>query len=118
ITHGDAPFGAGLIAARRADAAEIVDPRGTAIGSIATLFEKYDHVGPVLPAMGYNDAQRADLAATIAAVDPDVVVSATPHNLEAVIEIDVPVVRVRYELKERNLPLDTILERHADRLGL
>jgi len=118
ITHGDAPFGAGLIAARRADAAEIVDPRDAAIGSIATLFEKYDHVGPVLPAMGYNDAQRADLAATIAAVDPDVVVSATPHNLEAVIEIDVPVVRVRYELKERNLPLDTILERHADRLGL
>jgi len=118
ITHGDAPFGAGLIAARRADPAEIIDPRKAAVGLIATLFEKYDHIGPVLPAMGYNDAQRADLAATIAAVGPDVVVSATPHDLKAVIEIDVPVVRVQYELEERNLPLNTIIERHADRLGL
>ncbi len=118
ITHGDAPAGAGLIAARRAGAARIVDPREAAVGSIATLFEKYEHIGPVLPAMGYSDAQRADLEATIAAANPEVVVSATPHDLEAVIEIDAPVVRVRYELEERALTLDTIIERHADRLGL
>jgi predicted GTPase len=118
LTHGDAPYGAGLLAARRYGAAAIVDPRPAAVGSLARVFEKYDHLADVLPAMGYSDSQLRDLEATIAAADPDVVVSGTPVDLARIVDVDVPVVRVRYELAEKNLPLATVLDRHADDLGL
>jgi predicted GTPase len=100
ITHGGMPFGAGTVAARAAGAAELVDPRPFAVGSIADTFERYPHIGPVLPAMGYGDAQRADLEATIAAVPCDVVVTGTPIDLARVIEIRQPVRHASYTLHE------------------
>lgn len=116
LTHGGASHGAGMIAAREYDAAEIVDPAPLAVGSLKRLFEEYDHLEAVLPAMGYSDAQIADLEQTIRNVNPDVVVSGTPHDLDHVVAVDIPIVRVRYELEERNLTLETVLDRHADDL--
>ena len=118
LTHGDAPYGAGLLAARQYGAAEVVDPEPVAVGSLVRLFETYDHLDAVLPAMGYSEGQIADLEATIRNADPDVVVSGTPHDLARLIDVDVPIVRVRYELAEKNLSLDAVLDRHADRLGI
>ncbi len=83
ITHGGMPFGAGSVAARAAGAAEFVDPRPYAVGSLRAVYEKYPHIGAVLPAMGYGDAQLAELAATIEATPCDVVVSGTPFDLTA-----------------------------------
>jgi predicted GTPase len=118
LTHGDASHGAGLIAARQYGAAEIVDPTPTAVGSMKRLLAEYGHLADVLPAMGYSDEQVRDLAETIRAADCEVVVSGTPHDLGRVVDVDVPIVRARYELAEQNLTLDTILDCHADALGL
>ena len=118
LTHGDAPYGAGLIAARKYGAAEIVDPEPAAVGSLQRLLEEYDHLDAVLPAMGYSDAQIRDLEATIRNVAPDVVVSGTPHDLARLIDVDMPIVRVRYELEEKDVTLDTVLDRHAQALNL
>ncbi len=118
LTHGDASHGAGLIAARKYGAAEIIDPKPAAVGSLERVFAAYDHLDAVLPAMGYNDAQIRDLEATIRNADPEVVVSGTPHDLGRVLDVDVPIVRVRYELEEKNVTLASILDRHAERLGL
>jgi predicted GTPase len=118
LTHGDAPYGAGLIAAREFGAAEIIDPEPAAVGSLARIFAEYPHLDRVLPAMGYSDEQLADLEATIRNADPEVVVSGTPHDLSQRVDVDVPIVRVRYELEERGLTLDAVLDRHADDLGL
>ncbi len=98
LTHGGMAFGAGVVAARRTGAAEIVDPRPYAVGSIRDTFEKYPSTGPVLPAMGYSDRQVEELEATIRAVDADTVVVATPIDLRRVLRIDKPSVRVRYDL--------------------
>ena len=98
LTHGEMKFGAGVVAARTHGAAEIVDPRPWAVGSIAETFRKYD-VGPVLPAMGYSDGQLAEMAQIIDSADVDVVVIGTPIDLRRVIEISKPAVRVRYDLE-------------------
>jgi predicted GTPase len=98
LTHGEMKFGAGVVAARAHGAAEIVDPRPWAIGTIAATFLKYD-VGPVLPAMGYSPGQLAEMEQIIDAADADVVVIGTPIDLRAVIEISKPAVRVRYDLE-------------------
>jgi predicted GTPase len=118
LTHGDAPYGAGLIAARQYGAAEIVDPAPTAVGSMKRILGEYPHLESVLPAMGYSDEQVRDLEATIRNTDCDVVVSGTPHDLARLIDVDVPVVRVRYELAEMDVTLETVLDRHAETLGL
>jgi predicted GTPase len=118
VTHGDAAHGAGLIAARMYGAASVVDPEPVAVGSVERLYETYDHLGTVLPAMGYSDAQIRDLEATIRAADPEVVVSGTPHDIGRLLDVDVPIVRVRYELAERATTLASVLDRHADVLGL
>ena len=97
LTHGGMKFGAGVVAARSHGAMEIVDPRPWAIGSIAETFRKYD-VGPVLPAMGYSDGQRAELETIIDSADVDVVVIGTPIDLRRVIDIRKPAFRVRYDL--------------------
>ncbi|KPL27457.1 MAG: GTPase [Acidithiobacillales bacterium SM1_46] len=111
ITHGGMPHGAGWVAARSAGVAAIVDPRPTASPSIAALYAQYPHIGPVLPAVGYSPAQLESLAATINAVDADVVVAATPADLSALIAINKPVVRVRYEFAEAGEPaLSALLE--------
>jgi predicted GTPase len=112
LTHGEMAYGAGWIAARRFGAAEIVDPRPYAVGSIRDTFATYPNTGPVLPAMGYGEQQTAELAATISATPVDLVIIGTPIDLRRLIDIDVPSVRVRYELQEIGRPtLADVLER-------
>ena len=118
VTHGDAPYGAGLLAAREHGAAEVIDPRPHSVGSVARVLERYDHLEDVLPAMGYSDEQVRELEETVKNADPDVVVSGTPHDLSRVIGIDVPVVRVRYDVVTKNISFDQILDENADVLGL
>jgi predicted GTPase len=102
LTHGEMTYGAGYLAARQLGAAEIVDPRPHAAGSIAAVFEKYTHVREVLPAMGYGTAQIAELEATINATPCDLVLIATPIDLGRLLKIDKPSQRVRYRLAERD----------------
>ncbi len=118
LTHGEMVFGAGIVAARRYGAAEIVDPRPYAAGSIAETFRKYPHIGPLLPAMGYGERQIRELEQTIGAVPCDTVVVATPINLGRLLHIDKPTVRVRYELEELSQPglQEIIAERVLARL--
>jgi predicted GTPase len=97
LTHGEMKIGAGVVAAERSGAAEIVDPRPWAIGSIQETFEKYD-VGAVLPAMGYSEGQLDEMAKIIDASDADLVVIGTPIDLRQVVDIRKPAVRVRYDL--------------------
>ncbi|MBI4868579.1 MAG: GTPase [Candidatus Wallbacteria bacterium] len=98
LTHGEMRLGAGVVAAERAGAAELVDPRPYAVGAIAGAFVRYPHMGRLLPALGYGAAQMAELAETIARTDCDAVVVATPIDLARYIRIDKPVTRVQYEL--------------------
>ena len=98
LTHGDMKIGAGVVAAQRSGAAEIVDPRPWAVGSIAETFEKYD-VGAVLPAMGYSEGQLDEMAKTIDDTEADLVIIGTPIDLRRVIDIRKPAVRVRYDLE-------------------
>jgi len=99
-THGGMPFGAGVLAARRNGAAEIVDPRPWASGEIAETFEHYPDTGPLLPAMGYGEKQVRDLEATINAVDCDLVLVATPIDLTRILDIRKPFQRIGYRLDE------------------
>ena len=103
VTHGEMPFGAGAVAARKLRA-ELVDPRPYAVGSIAQAFQAYPHLGPVLPAMGYASTQIQDLAATIGRVPCQAVVIATPVDLRRLIALDKPATRVTYELQEIGHP--------------
>jgi predicted GTPase len=99
LTHGEMKYGAGVVAARRNGAAEVVDPRRWAVGTIDETFRKYD-VGPVLPAMGYSDEQLAEMEKIIDQAEVDVVLIASPIDLRHVIDIRKPALRVRYELEE------------------
>jgi predicted GTPase len=116
LTHGEMTYGAGVVAARRAGAASMVDPRRWAAGTIKEVYEKYPHIGHLLPAMGYSDQQRQDLADTINASDADVVLIATPIDLRKVCDIHKPVVRAAYELEEVSTP--NLKEILTTRLGL
>ena len=104
ITHGGMPFGAGMVAARQAGATELVDPRPYAVGSIAATYARYPDIGAVLPAMGYGDAQLAELGATIRAVPCDAVVLGTPMDLARLIDLGHPSRRASYELREVSSP--------------
>jgi len=104
LTHGEMKIGAGVVAARRFGAAEIVDPRPYAVGKLAETFSIYPGIGKVLPAMGYGEEQMRDLKATIDAADCDAVVIATPIDLGRVIEIGRPNTRVEYNLQEIGRP--------------
>jgi len=104
LTHGGMKYGAGIVAARKYGAAEIIDPRPFAVGSIKKTFEKYNHLDNVLPAMGYGDKQTRELAKTIEAIDCDLVVSATPIDITRVIKVSKPILRVGYELQEIGTP--------------
>jgi len=101
-THGGMPFGAGVVAARAHDAAELVDPRPWSVGEIAETFERYPDVGPLLPAMGYGDEQIRDLEATVNAVDCDLVLVATPIDLTRLIEINKPYMKIGYGLASQD----------------
>jgi predicted GTPase len=112
ITHGGMPYGAGYVAATQAQAAEIIDPRSVAVNEITALYAQYPHIGCVLPAVGYHAVQLAALRETINRADVDVIVSATPCNLDALIEINKPVVRARYEFSEVGEPaLSSLVKR-------
>ncbi|MBN1264209.1 MAG: GTPase [Anaerolineales bacterium] len=104
LTHGGMKYGAGWVAATRFGAAEIVDPRPFAVGSIADTYKKYPDTGMILPAMGYGEQQMRDLEKTINASDVDLVVSGTPIDLTRIIKVSKPMQRVRYELQEIGQP--------------
>ena len=104
ITHGGMPFGAGTVAAQQGEALVQVDPRSYAVGSIAQTFERYRHIGPVLPAMGYSPQQLQELEATINATDCDVVVAGTPVDLARLIRCRHPIRQAVYELQELGEP--------------
>jgi len=104
ITHGGMPHGAGLVAALQAGAGAIVDPRASAAPAIAAVYAQYPHIGPVLPAMGYSPAQLEALRQTINSARAEVVVAATPIDLAALIALDKPVVRARYEYYDSETP--------------
>jgi predicted GTPase len=99
LTHGGMAYGAGWVAARRFGAAEIVDPRPYAVGTIKDTYESYPTTGDVLPAMGYGDAQIKELENTINNADVDLVVIGTPIDLSRLVKINKPTQRVRYELQ-------------------
>lgn len=110
LTHGDMPYGAGMIAARTYGAAETVDPRPYAVGSIRQVYDRYPHVGPVLPAMGYGEGQLRELEQTVNGTDCDLVMFATPIHLTRILSINKPALRVRYEYRDHGEPrLETVL---------
>jgi len=116
LTHGEMAYGAGFVAAQRFGAAEIVDPRPYAVGSIRETYARYPTTGAVLPAMGYGEAQIRELEATINAADADLVIVATPIDLTRLIQVNKPVQRVRYELQEIGRPnLEDVLAPHFGR---
>ncbi len=104
LTHGNMTFGAGVIAAQRYGAAEMVDPRPYLVGSLRQTFQTYPEIGKVLPAMGYGDQQVKDLEATIDACACDMVVSATPIDLTRLVKIEKPILRVRYDYRDNSVP--------------
>ena len=111
LTHGGMTYGAGMVAARKHGASDIIDPRPWAKGSIADTFKKYPDIGLLLPAMGYGDEQVRDLEATINSVDCDAVVIGTPIDLTKIITINKPAVRVTYRLQETGEPtLEHVLQ--------
>jgi predicted GTPase len=104
LTHGEMTFGAAVLAARQYGAAELVDPRPFAVGSIAKTFEKFPHIDGLLPAMGYGRKQMRDLRKTIERSDADLVLIGTPIDLRRVVDIDKPALRVTYRLQELGEP--------------
>jgi predicted GTPase len=104
LTHGGMGYGAGVIAASRFGARELIDPRPSAVGSIQETFRKNPHIGKLLPAMGYGARQMSELEATINDTACDLVLIATPVDLRRVINIRRPACRVGYELQELGAP--------------
>ena len=100
LTHGGMTYGAGWFAAKEAGAAEIIDPKPFAVGSIKAIYESYPNAGQILPAMGYGEAQIKELEATINATDAEVVVEGTPIDLRRIVSVDKPIANVSYELEE------------------
>jgi predicted GTPase len=111
LTHGGMSHGAGFVAAQRAGAAELIDPRPHAVGSIAETFERFEHLGPVLPALGYADHQLRELRETIEASGAELVVDASPAGVSQVLDLKLPCVRVRYRFEQRSgTPLEDIVD--------
>lgn len=104
ITHGGMAYGAGYVAATQAQAAEIVDPRSSAVGGIADVFRQHPHIGKVLPAMGYTAKELQELQATINGSRADVVIAGTPSDLTRLMRLEKPVVRARYSFAETGVP--------------
>ena len=118
VTHGEMPYGAGVIAAREFGAAEIVDPRPYAVGSIRSTFATFLHLTNILPAMGYSSLQRSELEETINSVPCELVLVATPIDLAHVIKLNKPHLRVTYEIEELGPPrladlIKRFIEEHA-----
>jgi len=104
LTHGEMGYGAGVMAAYRYGAEDLVDPREYAVGTIKETFEKYPDIGTLLPAMGYGEKQVKDLEATINKTDAELVIIATPIDLARIVKFKKPTVRVTYELEEIGTP--------------
>ena len=104
LTHGEMPYGAGVVAARQCGASELVDPRPYAVGSIRGTYERYQHLTSLLPAMGYSDMQRHELEETIRRTPCDLVIVATPIDLARTIKIERPNLRVTYAVEELTKP--------------
>jgi predicted GTPase len=118
LTHGGMAFGAGFVAAEQYGAAAIVDPRPFAVGTLTAVFEQYPHIGPVLPAMGYSEAQIKDLAATIANTPCDLVLFSTPINLCRLLSCNKPTLRVGYEYADHGEPrLEEVLKQRMAACG-
>jgi predicted GTPase len=112
LTHGNMPYGAGVIIAKKLGANELIDPRPYAVGSITNAFRKYPHLGPLLPALGYGKEQIQELQKTINATPCDIVVIGTPIDLRRILKINKPAVRAKYELEELGSPtLEDILNK-------
>jgi predicted GTPase len=113
LTHGEMTYGAAVLAAKQHGAAELVDPRPFAVGSIAETFEQYPNIGPLLPAMGYGKEQMKDLRKTIDKSDADLVLIGTPIDLRRLIDLDKPALRVTYRLQEMGEPTlkDVLVEK-------
>lgn len=103
-THGGMKYGAGVVAAKKFGAAEFIDPRPYAVGTIDRTFKTYPGIGTLLPAMGYGLQQIKDLEATIRKIKADVIVSATPIDLSRLIKVSIPMLRVSYDLQEIGRP--------------
>ena len=115
LTHGEMKYGAGIVAAQKFGASEIVDPRPFTLGTITETFKKYPKIGKLLPAMGYGEVQIRDLEATINKTECDSVIIGTPIDLTKLIKINKPFTRVRYELAEIGKPdLEGIINEFLD----
>ena len=118
LTHGNMPYGAGAVIAKKLGATEMVDPRPYAVGSIKETYEKYTHLSTILPAVGYGDKQIAELKATIDRTPCDAVVIGTPIDLRRVMTMDKPTVRAKYELKVLgSVTLEEILDEFLQKSG-
>ncbi|MBN1283165.1 MAG: GTPase [Proteobacteria bacterium] len=116
LTHGGMSYGAGMVAADEFEAAEIVDPRPYAVGSIQEAYGKFPNLGKLIPALGYYEDQLADLEASIRATPCDLVLIGSPIDIRRVIDVDKPSMRVRYDLEEIGEPtLDTVLDEFLKR---
>ncbi len=112
LTHGEMPYGAGVVAARQCGAKDLVDPRPYAVGSIRSTYEHFPHLTSLLPAMGYSALQQHELEETINRVDCDLVLIATPIDLAHLIKLNKPCLRVSYEVEDVGQPglIDVIKE--------
>ena len=111
VTHGEMNYGAGYFAAIKYGAKEIIDPRPFAVGSIQETFKRYPHLSKVLPAMGYGKRQIEELEQTINRCDADLIVSGTPIDLNRILDVDKPIVRVRYGVdSETEKKIDEVIE--------
>jgi predicted GTPase len=119
LTHGEMTYGAAVLAARANGAAELVDPRPFAVGSIADTLREWPHIHDLLPAMGYGDDQMDELRQTIERSDADLVLIGTPIDLRRVIDFDKPALRVTYRLEELSSPTlaDLLAERGITTTG-
>ena len=119
LTHGEMKIGAGVIAAKRYGAAEIIDPRPYAVGRLSDTYRIYPNIGRLLPAMGYGEQQMNDLRATVAKTECDSVIIATPVDLQRIIKIDKPCTRVEYSLQEIGHPdIDDVLDKFFNKGNL
>ena len=118
LTHGEMPYGAGTVAAQQ-NGAEIIDASKYAVGSIKETFEKYPHLEKILPAMGYGKQQIRELEETINAADCDAVLAATPINLARLINVNKPVIRVRYGVgKDTEKELEEVLDKFLSKFNI
>jgi predicted GTPase len=119
LTHGEMKLGAGIVAARKFGAAELVDPRPFTVGKLTETFSIYPNIGTLLPAMGYGEQQLKDLEDTINKTDCDSVVIATPIDLNRIISIRKPNTRVYYDLQEIGYPnLTQVIDEFVNKFGL